>query len=73
MTPAVLTRPYVGLKPTTPQNAAGIRTEPAASVPIEPWRSLRATPAAEPLDVPPVMRVSSHGFGVTPKSGWGKP
>src|SRR2546423_14492526 len=32
-TPSVGTSPYVGLNPTTPQHAAGMRVEPPASAP----------------------------------------
>ena len=36
ISPAVSTSPYVGLNPTMPQAAAGIRTEPPVSVPRAP-------------------------------------
>ena len=56
------TRPSEGLRPNTPQNAAGIRMEPA---PSEPWAkapSPAATAeAAPPLD-PPEVRSSRHGL-----------
>src|SRR5437762_11987754 len=57
-------RPYVGLKPTTPQKAAGWRTEPPVSVPNEPAASPPATAAAEPPDEPPGTRARSHGLRV---------
>ena len=54
--PRVGTRRAVGLKPTTPHNAAGIRTEPRVSVPsdITHMPSACATPA--PDDEPPGTR-----------------
>src|SRR6185295_17666007 len=58
-------RPYVGLKPTTPQKAAGWRTEPPVSVPNEPAASPPATAAAEPPDEPPGTRARSHGLRVS--------
>ena len=36
ITPRKLTRPYVGLSPTTFQNAAGCRMEPPVSEPTAP-------------------------------------
>lgn len=54
MTPRRLTRPWVGLRPTTPQSAAGLRIEPPVSVPIAPKQSPAATAAPAPLDDPPV-------------------
>ena len=61
-------RPGVVRKPTTPQNAAGVRSEPPRS---EPWASgpmpvARAT-AAPPLD-PPQVSARFHGLRVTPKT-----
>src|SRR5919108_5275891 len=57
-------RPYVGLSPTTPQNAAGWRTEPPVSVPSAATARPPATAAAEPPDEPPGTRERSHGFFV---------
>ena len=54
MAPARLTRPYVGLSPTTPQQPAGSRMEPPVSEPTAPAKKPAATPAPEPLDEPPV-------------------
>ena len=48
-----LMRPNVGLKPATPQQAAGTRIDPPVSVPIAKSASPAATTAAEPLDEPP--------------------
>src|ERR1041385_6563110 len=46
-------RPYVGLRPTIPVNAAGCRIEPPVSVPVAPSARLAATAAADPPDEPP--------------------
>src|ERR1044071_1809669 len=46
-------RPYVGLSPTMPANAAGWRIDPPVSVPVAPRQSPAATAAAEPPDEPP--------------------
>ena len=57
--PACDQRPVVGRKPTMPQSAAGIRTEPPVSEPMPPgaMRAATATPTP-PLDAPG-MRVRS--------------
>ena len=59
--------PRVGLSPTTPQQEAGIRTEPP---PSEPWakpQSPAATaPAAPPLE-PPVVCSRFQGLRAGPK------
>jgi hypothetical protein len=52
------------LSPTTPQNAAGWRTEPPVSVPIAAAASSPATAAAEPPDEPPGTRARSQGLRV---------
>ena len=62
------TSPCVGLKPTTPQNAAGRMTDPLVCDPIAPGTMAAATAAAEPLDEPPGVRSRSCGFLVLP--GW---
>src|SRR5258708_10218436 len=41
------TRPKVGLRPTTPQSAEGMRMEPPVSVPMPPEHNAAATAAAE--------------------------
>src|SRR5262245_12220945 len=51
--PARLTRPYVGLSPTMPQQAAGRRMDPPVSVPSAPTARPAATAAPEPLLDPP--------------------
>jgi hypothetical protein len=54
-TPAVLTRPRVGLRPTRLLNAAGTRPEPAVSVPSAKLTSPAATATADPELEPPEM------------------
>ena len=59
-------RPRVGLRPITPQQAAGTRSEPA---PSEPWAigtAPAATSAAEPPLEPPALRSGSNGLRVGP-------
>ena len=68
-TPRRLTRPYVGLNPTTPHNEAGMRIEPPVSVPSAPSAMPVATAIADPLDDPPGMRVESQGLRAVPKCG----
>src|SRR5688500_4538019 len=63
--PSVLTRPYVGLHPATPQNAAGRVIEPPVCEPSAPRHMPHATAAAEPLLDPPGVRDTSHGLRVT--------
>ena len=55
--PSVGTRRAVGLKPTMPQSAAGIRHEPPVSVPSAPSAMPSVTDTAAPEDEPPGMRV----------------
>lgn len=54
--------PLDGLNPTTPQCAAGMRTEPAPSPPCARGPSPAATAAAAPPEEPPGVRVRSQGF-----------
>src|SRR5690242_13770411 len=51
-TPFTETRPCVVFRPTTPQQAAGTRTEPPVSVPSATSASPVATATADPLDDP---------------------
>src|SRR5271165_5511858 len=60
------TRPHAVLRPTTPQQAAGIRTEPPVSVPNAISASPRATATADPLDDPPGTRRGSRGLTGVP-------
>ena len=61
-TPARLTRPYVGLRPTMPHDDAGPRMLPPVSDPSEPMHSPAATAAPEPLLDPPGMWSVFHGL-----------
>ena len=63
------TRPGEGRNPTTPQKAAGLRSDPPVSLPsaIGIMPHARAT-AAPPLD-PPQVFVKSCGFFVAPNTG----
>ncbi len=64
--PYRLTRPYVGLTPTTPQSAAGCRTEPPVSEPRATRTMPAATAAADPPDEPPGTRSGATGLRVGP-------
>ena len=61
------TRPLCGLRPKTPQQAAGIRIEPAPSTPIAAGTRPAATAAADPPLDPPGVRSTSQGLRVTPQ------
>lgn len=65
-TPASLTRPCEGLKPTRPHSADGTRTEPPVSVPSATGTMPAATAAALPALEPPVMRAGSQGLRAAP-------
>src|SRR5687767_5126133 len=62
ITPCLLTRPYVGLSPTTPQSDEGPRIEPPVSVPSAHGTKLLATAAPDPLLEPPVKCSRFHGL-----------
>ncbi len=64
MMPSIGTVPGLGLSPLTPHSAAGMRIEPAVSVPIAPGHMPVATATAEPPLEPPGMRSVSQGFAV---------
>jgi hypothetical protein len=66
-TPSVGTSPNVGLKPTTPQQAAGMRIEPPLSVPRAASQSPAARAAADPPLEPPGIRLLSSGLTTSPK------
>src|SRR5207342_3519652 len=68
-TPSSGSSPWLGLSPTTPQYAAGIRTEPPVSVPRARSHTSAATSAADPPDDPPEVRHGSRGLRVSPTSG----
>src|SRR5512139_3026365 len=55
-----------GLRPTSPQHAAGMRIDPPPSDPVASGTSPAATAAAEPPDDPPGERASDHGLRVEP-------
>ncbi len=60
-------RPRLALRPTSPQQAAGMRMEPAPSLPWATGRMPAATAAAAPPEEPPGVRDGSHGLRVGPK------
>src|SRR5450432_2004051 len=61
-----LTRPRVGLSPTSPHSLAGMRIDPPPSLACATATMPLATAAADPPLEPPVVREVSHGFRVTP-------
>jgi hypothetical protein len=67
--PSSGTTPKLGLNPTMPQQAAGIRIEPPESVPSAASASPTASAAAEPPLEPPAIRPGASGFGTVPKCG----
>src|SRR5580704_11337172 len=66
--PLRLTRPSVGLMPTTPQAAAGDTIEPSVSVPTASGASPAATATAEPELEPDGLRPVPCGFTAWPPS-----
>src|SRR4026207_227169 len=56
MMPARLTRPTVGLIPTSAQGEAGQGTDPSVSVPIVTAARLAAAAAPDPEDDPQALR-----------------
>src|SRR3954447_18954320 len=68
-TPSIGTSPYVGLKPATPQHAAGIRIEPPVSVPRPASATPSAIAAAVPPLEPPAVRPGYDGVGPAPEGG----
>ena len=62
-------RPRCGLMPTSPVQAAGMRTEPAPSDPSAAGTSPAATAAAEPPLDPPGVWSRFHGLRVCPNAG----
>ena len=63
------TRPKLGFRPTTPHQAAGMRTEPPASVPICSGPNPAAAAAPAPEEEPPGVWWTFHGLRVMPCSG----
>src|SRR3546814_15585590 len=68
-TPVGLTRPNVGLIPTTPLAALGQRIDPPVSVPIDPKPRPAATETADPLEDRPDQRCESQGLRGALKAG----
>ena len=64
--PRVGTSPVEGRRPVTPQNADGIRIEPAVSVPSVAGTRPAATAAPLPPLEPPQTRSSAHGLHARP-------
>ncbi len=52
------------MSPTVPHRFAGMRIDPAVSVPIPTMQEPTATAAPDPPLEPPGMRVVSHGLRV---------
>src|SRR5438034_7800785 len=65
-TPARLTRPTVGLIPTTPLALAGQTIEPSVSVPTPAAHRLAETATAEPELEPQGLRSRTYGLRVWP-------
>ena len=64
-----LRRPYVHLKPVTPQNIAGTRMLPPTSLPNPSGDPPQPSIAASPPEEPPAVRLSSYGVVVWPNIG----
>ena len=62
------TRPSDGRRPTTPQNDAGLRSEPPMSEPSASGTMPAARAAAAPPLLPPALRDGSCGLRVVPKT-----
>ncbi len=69
MCPVFGTRRSVGFKANRPQKCAGVRTDPARSLPTSKAESPAATAAAPPPVDPPGVRSRSQGLLVRPKIG----
>ena len=63
------TRPGVGRSPTTPHRAAGMRSEPPVSEPVQIGSMPVASAAAEPPEEPPALSVGLNGLPVAPQTG----
>ena len=59
MTPVLLTKPTVGLMPTTPQIALGQTIDPSVSVPMVTAARLAAAAAPDPEEEPHGLRSST--------------
>src|SRR6185295_18910957 len=67
---APVTRPRLGLRPTSPQQLAGMRIDPPPSLACASGTMPAATAAAEPPDEPPVVCSVFHGLRLGPYA-WG--
>ena len=63
------TMPGEGRKPTTPQNAAGLRSDPPVSEPVQTGSMSVASATAEPPDEPPAFSIGLNGLPVAPHTG----
>ena len=63
-------RPQVVFRPTVPQQAEGLRIDPAVSLPMAMSTSPSASATALPLELPPGMHAGSNGFTGVPKCGF---
>src|SRR5207302_10253752 len=59
-------RPKLGLRPTRPLKAAGMRVDPPPSLAVQKGTMPLATAAADPPLEPPGVLVGSHGLRVVP-------
>ena len=64
-------RPCVGFSPMVPVNAAGMRIEPPASLPIDTRTMPAATAAAQPPLLPPGVSVGFRGYARDPSRAVG--
>src|SRR5260370_14807565 len=71
-TPSRLTLPKVGLNPVTPQYDAGRRIDPWVCDPSANGTIPAATAPADPLELPPGVRLGSRGFLVGAGSKYAK-
>src|SRR5919109_5268179 len=68
MIPARLMRPYVGFKPTMPQNDAGLRTEPPVSLPVAQATRCAASAVPDPELDPPGTSWVFQGLRALPNT-----
>jgi len=61
MAPWRETRPYVGRRPDTPENDAGVRMEPDVSEPMAKATRPAPVAAADPLELPPLQWAGFQG------------
>ena len=64
--PCALMRRNVVFRPVTPHMAAGMRIDPAVSLPMEPNTRRAATATPEPLDEPPQTWSAFQGLSAGP-------